>query len=149
MRRLLIAGFLLSACGSDPPVITSFTVTPASAPRGTDVMVSLSVENFEIREPAAESHALRALHDSGEGEEGDYPDGGHFHVYLDTTETNPMFINCPDYCEHGASASPARARIPDDASIGEHMVIVRLNNDHHQFLKPAIEARASLTVTMP
>ncbi len=130
-------------------MITSFTVTPASAPAGTDVTVSVTVENFELREPTIEEGlALRAAHDVGPGEEGAYPEGGHFHVYLDSTETNPMFIDCPDYCEHGASKSPARARIPEDEMPGEHTVIVRLNNDVHEFLRPEIEATASLTVTM-
>jgi hypothetical protein len=150
MGRAIVAGFiLLSACGSDPPVITSLTVSPASAPRGTDVTVSLTVKNFTIRRPEAGGHALRAAHDSGEAEDGDYPDGGHFQVYLDTTESSPMFIDCPEYCEHGAPASTARARIPDDATIADHIVIVRLYNDHGEVLDPEVRASTSLTVTTP
>jgi hypothetical protein len=144
---LPLLGLGLIGCGGPPPEIMSFTVEPSMAARGADVTIAIVVANFELREPEPETgHALRPFHDSGEGEGGDYPDGGHFHVYLDTTESNPMFINCPDYCEHGASVSPVRARIPDDASIGEHTVIARLNDDQHKFLKPEIRATTTLTI---
>jgi hypothetical protein len=143
-----LLSFALAGCGSDPPVITSLTLDPVMVARGADVNVSIAVSNFELRAPQEESHALRAADTGGHEEDGDYPDGGHFHVYLDDTETNPMLIDCPDYCEHGASTSPARARIPDDAAVGAHKVIVRLNDDHHEFLKPEITAEATLTVLM-
>jgi hypothetical protein len=150
--KLLVALplLVLIGCGSGPPPeITSFTVEPSIAARGTDVMISIVVANFELREPEPEmGQALRPAHDAGEGEDNDYPDGGHFHVYLDNTESNPMFINCPEYCEHGAPASPVRARIPDDMAIGEHTVIARLNDDRHLFLKPEIRATTTLTVLM-
>jgi hypothetical protein len=140
---------ILVGCSSEPPQITSVTIEPAMAARGSDVMVSVSVANFELREPEPEGEG-QALRPASEGsaEEADYPEGGHFHVYLDNTETNPMFINCPDYCEHGAYTTPAMARIPADAEIGEHTVIIRLNNDHHLFLTPEILGTATLTVLM-
>ena len=151
MKRVALLSIVgLIGCGSGPPPeITSFSVQPSTAARGTDVMVSIEVANFELREADPENgQALRAAHEGGEGEEGDYPDGGHFHVYLDNTETNPMYINCPEFCEHGASMSPVRARIPDDATVGEHTVIARLNNDQHLFLKPEIRATTTLTIVM-
>jgi hypothetical protein len=150
MKLLLaLTALALVGCGEGPPPsITSVTIEPSMAARGSDVTISVVVDNFTLREPEPEEgQALRPLSE-GEAEEGEYPDGGHFHVYLDNTETNPMFINCPDYCEHGAYTTPARALIPADAEIGEHTVIVRLNNDHHLFLKPEIRATATLTVLM-
>jgi hypothetical protein len=140
---------VLSACGSPPPEITTVTVTPGEVPQGGEATLIVSVANFELRDPATHMHSgLRPAHDEGEGNEGEYPDGGHFHVYLDSTDVNPLNVDCPDYCNHAAFNQTVRVTIPLDVQPGTHQLIVRLNNDGHLTLKPAIQGEASLLVTM-
>ncbi len=143
---MLTVGLLVGCGSSDPPEMTSVTVSPASVQRGTDVTVNVTVANFELRMPA-EEEALTAAEEEIAPATGDYPDGGHFHIYLDDLETNPMLVNCPDYCDDSAFMTSVRARVPDDATAGSHMVIVRLNNDFHMFLNPQIKGQAPLMVT--
>lgn len=154
LSHTLVALPLLFACGSgDPPVIHSVTVNPTEVAPGEETTLTVDIANFELRPPSdhgADHSGLQPAeeeHMHGEGEHGDYPDGGHYHVYLDSVESNPLMINCPDHCKHPAFAASVRVKIPDDASPGMHDVIVRLNMDDHKFLDPPIQHKATLTVT--
>jgi hypothetical protein len=152
MKAPLLLGLLLAiGCGSNPPpAITSLSVNPAEVAPGGETTLTVVLENFQLRDPDAQTaHGLRAASEDehGEGEAGDYPDGGHFHVYLDSVETNPLLNNCPDYCEHPGFSNSIRLKIPDDAIPGSHQLILRLNADTHMFLVPEIEKSTPLTIT--
>ncbi len=144
-----VLGFWLWGCGSsEPPAVVSVSVTPSVA-AGDDATITIAVDHFELRPPS--DHMASGLRPADEGagdaEAGDYPDGGHYHVYLDSTEVNPLMINCPEHCKHPAWQTMVRARIPAHATAGEHKLIVRLNNDGHAALVPHIENETTFTVT--
>ena len=151
MMKTPLFGLLLAiGCGSnEPPVISSVSLNPVEVAPGGETTLTVVLENFELRSPDAETgHALRpAAEDHGEGEASDYPDGGHFHVYFDSVETNPLLLDCPDYCEHPGFANSVRVKTPDDALPGAHELILRLNADNHTFLVPEIEMHVDLTIT--
>lgn len=150
---LLVLPFLV-ACGSEPPIINSISVSPTEVPVGGETTLSVDISNFELRPPPEDGHAglLPAAEEEAHAHEGaegvDYPDGGHYHVYLDSFETNPLMTNCPEHCKHPAWDTMVRVKIPDDSSlVGDHMLMIRLNMDNHMFLKPAIEEETPLTIT--
>lgn len=153
MNRLFVQiatlALVLGACGSPDPELQSVTVTPSTVAAGEDLTLAIALEHFDLRNPDdAGSHGLRAA-DGEHGDDeasGDYPSEGHFHVYQDTVETNPLMINCPEHCKHPGFAKEVRARIPEDTAAGEHTIIVRLNDNGHRTLTPHIMATATFTV---
>ncbi len=139
---------LLVGCGGGDPAVTSVAFTPNTIQAGDEGTLTVEVENFTLREPGPEpGEALHAAEETEAGKSGDYPDGGHFHVYLDSVEENPIPLNCPDYCEHPGFTPTNKLRIPATTTAGSHTIIVRLNNDDHTFLNPPIQNTAMITVT--
>lgn len=136
-------------CGAADPELHSVTVSPATVAAGEDLTLAVDIENFDLVNPADHTaHGLRAAdgdHEHGEAE-GDYPSEGHFHVYMDSVEMNPLMLNCPEHCAHTGFAKEVRARIPDGTAAGMHTIIVRLNDNSHRTLTPHIEAQATFTV---
>ncbi len=136
-------------CGGADPELHSVTVSPASVAAGADLTLTIDIANFDLVNPDEHTaHGLRAAdgeHEHGEAD-GDYPSEGHFHVYMDSVETNPLMLNCPDHCKHPGFAKEVRARIPDGTEAGMHTIIVRLNDNSHMTLTPHIMTTATFTV---
>ncbi|MEQ8977281.1 MAG: hypothetical protein RL846_05100 [Deltaproteobacteria bacterium] len=140
---------ICASCSSPDPAITAVTVNPSVVAPGGEIIVSVTVADFELRDPrdVGGSHGLRAADDGNEhGDATDYPSEGHFHVYFDTIEANPLQLDCPDYCMHPGFTPNVRATISSSAAVGLHEVIVLLNNNAHMTLMPHIRGTADLTV---
>ena len=140
---------VLTACGSADPSIASVTVTPATVAAGDQISINVTVADFDLVSPDdAHAHGLRAAegeHEHGEAA-GDYPSEGHFHVYFDSIEENPLLLNCPTYCKHPGFAPTVTSTVPNDATAGAHKIIILLNDNSHMTLTPHIRGEATLTV---
>ncbi|MCB9648080.1 MAG: hypothetical protein H6730_15930 [Deltaproteobacteria bacterium] len=129
---LALAALSLAACGGGDPSV-SVTADKSSLASGDTVTLTVTVENFELRAPA---QALRAAHGDEEQTAGEVTsDGGHYHVYLDSTDVNPLTM-----------AWTPTVNVTVTASTGPHQLIVRLNADDHRFLVPEVKAHVDLTV---
>ena len=123
----------LAACGGDP-AITSVTITPSTIAAGGTVQMTVELDNFELGSGADQMEhglsrsALREAH----GEE-----GGHLHVYLDSTDVNPLVQT---------SSSSFPVLIPLGTAAGAHTLIVRLHAADHHIIEPEVKASAALTV---
>lgn len=142
---------LLTACGSADPSITSVTVTPATASAGAQFTLNITVADFDLVNPDEHGggHGLRAAEGAdghGEAAEGDYPSEGHFHVYFDSIDENPLKLNCPMHCKHPGFGPTVTSTVPNDATAGEHKIIVLLNDNTHKTLTPHIRGEATITV---
>ena len=87
---------------------------------------------FAKPRPAA---ALTLAHEAGEGDEDATPSEGHYHVYLDTTQENPILQ------EYRPMVS-----MTVTASAGAHRLIVRLNDNLHRFLNPEVKSEIDITL---
>lgn len=128
---------LLVACGAADPTV-SVTASPSTISSGDVVTLTVDVTDFELRKPAATHHQeLRAADDEGHAHNGETnsADGGHFHVYLNTLDTNPLLMGWSKTTTV-AVTGPA----------GPHVLIVRLNSDDHAFLVPQVKAEANITI---
>jgi hypothetical protein len=152
-RTLLAAGLLAlvsaAACGSDPSPTIAVTADRTSFTSGSTVTFTVTVTDFELRDPASTAHsghALRAAHDTSghgltptheAGADGEHylTDGGHYHVYLDSTDVNPIRMSWQPTLSMAVTASA-----------GPHRLIFRLNGDDHRFLVPEIKAEVAVTV---
>lgn len=151
MRIPLLSAVLLStgvlvACGGGDPTI-SISASPTTLASGQTTTLTVSVENFELRDPGSHQHGLTTAqtHDHGDDHGDDHahgddaedylPDAGHYHVYLDSTEVNPMMMAWRETVE-----------LTVTASAGPHRLIVRLNGDDHRFLRPEVKAHIDITV---
>lgn len=125
-------------CGDDPAPTVSITVTPDRLSSGGTTRADISVTDFEL---AAEDHAHVRAQASGheaEGEHehtGDIPRIGHYHIYLDSMETNPILMG------HESSVE-----LTVTASAGPHRLIVRLHNLDHTIIEPQITGEAAITI---
>lgn len=154
MSRTLLAAGLLAlvsavACGSDPTPTITVTADRTTFTSGSTVTFTVSVTDFELRDPASTAHsghALRAAHDTSghgltptheAGADGEHyvTDGGHYHVYLDSTEVNPIRMGWM-----------STLSLPITATAGPHTLIFRLNGDDHRFLVPEVKTSVAVTV---
>jgi len=133
--RALSMGLLLWACSPPHPTI-AVRAEPSTVRAGESLQVHVTVSDFTLRSPA-QTHALR-LEGGDHGEGGGDPNQGHYHVYLDSLETNPILQD---------HRSPATVVIPIGTSTGAHALIVRLNHDDHRTIVPHVQATAAITVT--
>ncbi len=128
----------LVACGSADPTV-SVTASPSTISSGDVVTLTVDVTDFELRKPGGghNHQELRAAEDEGHEHHGgtNSADGGHFHVYLNTLDTNPLLMGWSKTTTV-AVTGPA----------GPHVLIVRLNSDDHAFLVPQIKAEANITI---
>ena len=128
------------ACGEEPAPTVSATVSPDTFVSGSTVTVTVTTTNFEVRDPAGTSHQhLRVQageHDGHDGHEESVVNAGHYHVYLDSTEINPLGMGYAPTLDVAVSGTP-----------GAHKLIIRLNDDSHAFLKPEVKAEVPITIT--
>jgi hypothetical protein len=133
-RALALATLALAACSADPPTLSA-TASPTTLRSGEKTTLTLAVENFELVDPARRA-ALRAAHE-GEPHAGDErsASSGHYHVYLDTTEENPIY--------QGFRTDP---EVTVTASVGPHVLVVRLAGEDHRIVTPEVRAEVAITV---
>ena len=134
-----LALVVASACGEDPIPTVSATVSPTTFVSGSTVTVTVTTTDFEIRNPAGSGHQhLRAAqheHDHDPDNSETHANAGHYHVYLDSTNVNPIGMGYESTLDVVVNADP-----------GEHKLIIRLNDDSHAFLKPEVKTEVSITV---
>lgn len=157
MPRLLLASGLLAfaglfaACGGDAPPTISVTAQPSTFTSGSTVTFTVTVQDFELRpdiDHQMETHGLHqglktSTEDGHEGGDGHHDEAneeyvgnaGHFHVYLDSVETNPI-----------KQSWDTTVMLPIVADPGAHTLIFRLNDDSHRFFVPHITATVDVTV---
>jgi hypothetical protein len=135
MQRLALCFALaaLVACHEDePPPTVALSIDPTTIMSGGTTRLRVTVENFELIE---EGHA----HDASTDEhthEGDVPRQGHYHIYLDTTEENPLLMS-----------AAAEADLMITAAPGEHKLIARLSDLEHRTITPEVRDEATITIT--
>jgi hypothetical protein len=145
VKRILLLGIaaslfsaLTAACGEDPAPTVSAVVSPDTFVSGSTVTVTVTTTHFEIRDPAGTSHQhLRVQAGDHEEHEESVANAGHYHVYLDSTEVNPLGMG-----------SASTLDVVVDSTPGAHKLIIRLNDDSHAFLKPEVKAEVPITVTV-
>lgn len=130
-----LVGAVLSVagCGAEegpgPPSVR-ISADPTTFASGGTTTLRVDVENFALRPPVAvRALGLRTAH-GGDLHEGVPPltaDGGHYHVYLDTTSENPIRQAWAPVIDLMVTADP-----------GPHRLYVRLSADDHRFLNPEV-----------
>lgn len=143
------SGLLLLACGQSDPAITTFTVSPATVSPGDTLTIDVAVENFRLVDPDGGGHGLRPANEDGHGDGDGEPlitSEGHFHIYMDSTDTNPLLFDCPSHCKHAGFYNPLSVTTPTTATAGSHKLILRLNANDHRTLTPHIKAEATIMV---
>lgn len=132
---LLLMTLAAQACGSSDPTVTA-SASPASFGSGQSTTLTVEVDAFELRDPAA-AHTLTGAdtHQQSDSEGGVTADGGHYHVYLDSTDVNPLKMAWTPSLELTVTATP-----------GAHTLIIRLNADDHRFLVPEIKSTIDITI---
>ncbi len=138
LSPLLLCLGLATGCGSAEMLPTvSASVSPSTFSAGGITTVTVDVENFTLRNPS-HSHNPSALtvaqHDHSDAAELT-ADGGHYHIYLDSTDVNPLTM-----------AWAKTTTITVDGSPGAHTLIIRLNADDHRFLVPEVKATVDITL---
>jgi hypothetical protein len=132
-----LSALALTACGGGDPTI-AVTASKTTLASGDTVTLTVTTTNFELRAPPAQ--ALRVADGDHEhsGTTGDAltADGGHYHVYLDSTDVNPLKMAWIPTVDITVTTSVA----------GDHELIVRLNADDHRYLVPEVKAHVDITV---
>lgn len=153
---LVLAAFALAGCAEaddpqDPPAL-EISVTPDEIDAGDTVTVTIDVTDFELVEPHEHgaaiddpqfrSHTPGHLPKQDVGSESkpmgaayDGPREGMYHVYLDSTESQPLGMGHMETFEATV-----------DADSGEHEIIVRLHGADHKVITPEITDAVPLTV---
>lgn len=132
IRAALVIFAVTAACGAEKPHPTlSAEASPTTVAAGGTTMLTVAVTDFELLPPAGEGQ-------EGHGAGGDAdPNKGHYHVYLDSLETNPI---AQDY------RTPYELTIPAGTGAGAHTLIVRLNHVDHRFIVPEVKDSIGITV---
>ncbi|MEE2904403.1 MAG: hypothetical protein VYC39_18885 [Myxococcota bacterium] len=141
----VLLGFIIPTlfavgCGDDPVPTVSASVSPSTFVSGSTLTLTVTTTDFDIRNPALAGHQhLRVAsaddHDHDHGGNENLSNAGHYHVYLDSTDVNPLTQGYDSEIQFVVTTSP-----------GPHKLIVRLNDDSHAFLKPDVTASVDITV---
>ncbi len=125
----------LAACGGDDEPSFTMTATPLTVARGGEITLTFNLKNFTLT--GGHQHGLAPAHEDGtEHAEAATTKEGHVHVYLDTTDANPLLQ---------AEESPVKLTIT--ASTGAHKLIGRLHAGDHKIIEPQIISTVDITVT--
>lgn len=131
--------YLALACGETPAPTVALSLTPSTIASGGTTRADVTVTDFElVAEDTAHTHTLASAHEAGgEEHEGDHEivRSGHYHLYLDSLETNPI-----------AMATEPSVELTITASTGAHKVIARLHGIDHRIIEPQVTAEATLTI---
>lgn len=133
MTRLTLAAALTTltlgtaACTKGDPSV-ELAVTPTTFALGEPAVAEVTTTNFTL---ASDEHA-----------HGDVPrDEGHFHLYLDSFETEPLY--------QGFQARLDILITKAQTSPGEHTLLVRLHTLDHKILEPQVTDSVVVTLTDP
>jgi hypothetical protein len=138
--RLLVALTLfLTACGHEhepPPQILSFDVKPLEVKPGDALHMTVKTAHFTLV-PDDDSDSADSVLVHAEGANGSSPNSGHFHVYLDDRETNPLLMPATESFD---------CTLPTTVTPGQHTLIVRLHSQDHLIIRPEVSSEFALTV---
>ena len=90
---------------------------------GDEIRITVSIEGFAL-DPASIGDKPA-------------PGSGHYHVYLGSTEGEPLLVS--------ADAS-AVVKVPDDVTDGTHSLRIVLRNHDHSPLDPPVETKVRLII---
>ncbi len=133
---ILAASTFVFACGDTPAPTVSISVSPDRFPNGGSTQVSVAVTDFELATEDGTHHSGAESHQE-EGTEtgGDIVRTGHYHIYLDSLDTNPLKMS-----------SEASIQLTVTATVGAHSLIVRLHGLDHRIIEPQITDEAAITL---
>ena len=118
-----------------PPTL-EISVDPTTVQRGGQVTLTVTVDNFTLRDPdSVESTPMASPQHEDTGTT-TAATSGHYHVYIDSLEENPLRM-----------AWETEIDILLDVDAGEHEVFVRLNDDTHRIVEPQVVDSVMVTVT--
>lgn len=132
---VVVVSFVLVACGSgelvvedlqepEPAGIDRVSVASNALFAGTLFEVNVEVSNFTL---------------DPDNYGGDKIDGhGHFHVYLDQISDGTKLV--------GSGETPAFVRMPVTTTLGDHTLIVTLQNNDHSDVEPAVRYEYPVSV---
>lgn len=134
---LLLSSGLALACGETPAPTVAIALTPDRIASGGTTRADITVTDFEL---VAEEHshlsvAARGHEVEGEPDPSAFPRTGHYHIYLDSFEVNPLVMGTAPSVE-----------LTVTASAGPHRVLVRLHGTDHRIIEPQITSEATLTI---
>jgi hypothetical protein len=150
MRRALLSvtvvgGFVcFGGCAEPQEECGTPTLEVSGAPTtivsGDEITVSVTTTNFELRDPEGHTHEDHG--DPGEDDlefrSGGGSCGGHYHVYLDSFEVNPLLM-----------AWEEEQAVTVEGDNGDHEIMVRLNGDDHKILDPDITDSFPIEIVAP
>ena len=131
----LTVAVVASACSSKqpapgqtvPPPGVTITVKPTTVAQDGTVHLSIKTTNFTLESDAdSQTHAFD-------------PAKGHYHVYLDSTETGPL---TDDHAAELDLVIPGKTAVP-----GPHKLILRLQYEDHKIVTPETTSTVAITVT--
>lgn len=127
----------LLACGQDPATVSA-TANPATFASGGTTTLSTTVTNFDLKNPATELRSALTLaneegHDEGTSE---FTNSGHYHVYLDSFEVEPII-----------QAYMTTQPVTVSGAPGAHKLIIQLQGEDHKIVQPPVRAEVSITLT--
>ena len=143
VTTLFVSALIGVACGDDPMPTVSATVSPSTFVSGSTITLTVTTTDFEIRDPAGAAHQHLRVAEEGHGGHDDHSGhdshetatAGHYHVYLDSTDVNPLRMGYEETIDLVVTATP-----------GAHKLIIRLNDDSHAFLMPEVKTEVAITV---
>lgn len=131
-----------------PPPTVQVSISPDTIASGDMITVDVEVEHFTLSDGQDHDHdhedlqldrtpGLRAGVAPQAHGDGAYhgPREGHYHVYLDDLESNPL-----------VHTSEHRVTLAVEADPGQHEIIVRLHSLDHRIIEPQITDSTPLTV---
>ena len=135
--RTLVLGSLIACGGSEPmaPEILSFVVDPQVAAQGEEVTATFELAHFALT--GDEGHSHDEDMDGHHGDDDDEMQSGHVHIYLDDLESNPMAMQ---------TELVGTFVVPDDAEIGEHVLIARLHGADHLIIEPQVTSEIDFDI---
>jgi len=138
MRLSFLLAVLVGCGGSEPmePEILSFVVDPEVAAQGEEVTATFELAHFNLTGDDGHSHDEHMGDHHDEGEDADMQ-SGHVHIYLDDVETNPLAMQ---------TELVSTFTVPEDAEIGEHVLIARLHNADHLIIEPQVTAEIDFDI---
>lgn len=130
---------LVLGCSQDPPSLQA-SAQPTTFPQGSSTTLTITTTDFELISPtdmhAHLTQALTVAHEAEETGGSEFTNSGHYHVYLDSYEIDPIL--------QGYQASQA---VTVHGKAGPHKLIVQLQGEDHKILQPPVRVEIPITLT--
>ncbi|MBM4356592.1 MAG: hypothetical protein FJ096_00625 [Deltaproteobacteria bacterium] len=133
LLSLVALGLGLGACTKGAPTL-DLTVTPTTFALGEAAKATIATTNFELKADDHDEGEDAHAHDVD-------PHEGHFHLYLDSLETEPLYQSYLPSLDVLITAAQAKP--------GEHVLIARLHTLDHKILEPQVKDTVTITLTDP